>query len=104
VGAAATAFFLAPSFVLFGAGCGGGGSSATLATPVMLDINWAARTRAVSAPASALSAVVRLSAPSNLPSEVPVTLPPINRTTTRLPTRKDTFRPRRPAGSGSRAR
>ena len=77
---AATAFFLVPSFVLFSAGCGGGGgSSASLSTPVTLDINWAARTRAVSAPASALSAVVSLSAPSTLPSETPVTLPPVNR-------------------------
>lgn len=79
VGAAATAFFCTPLIVLFSAGCGGGGSSASLATPVTLDINWAARTRAVNAPASALSAVIRLSAPSNLPSEVPVTLPPVNR-------------------------
>ena len=76
---AATAFFLVPSFVLFSAGCGGGGSSSSLSTPVTLDINWAARTRAVSAPASALSAVVSLSAPSTLPSETPVTLPPVNR-------------------------
>ncbi len=76
---AATAFFLVPSFVLFSAGCGGGGSSSSLSTPVTLDINWAARTRAVSAPASALSVVVSLSAPSTLPSETPVTLPPVNR-------------------------
>ncbi len=45
------------------AGCGGGGSdnnTVTRTTPVKLDISWAARSRAVNAPSSALSAVVTL--------------------------------------------
>lgn len=45
-------------------GCGSGGSvssSATVATtPVKLDLSWAARTKAINAPASALSAVVTI--------------------------------------------
>jgi hypothetical protein len=47
-----------PLFVL--AGCGGGDSSSTTAatTALKLDIAWAARSRGVSAPSSALSAVV----------------------------------------------
>ena len=47
-----------PLFVL--AGCGGGDSSTTTAatTPLKLDIAWAARSRGVSTPSSALSAIV----------------------------------------------
>jgi probable HAF family extracellular repeat protein len=42
-------------------GCGGGGGGpASTSTPVVLDINWSARTRSITAPSSALSAVVSI--------------------------------------------
>jgi hypothetical protein len=49
------------------AGCGGGGGNSTVATstPVSLGIAWSARTRDVTAPSSALSAVVRIPAASS---------------------------------------
>src|SRR5258707_1092811 len=41
-------------------GCGGSGSSSPRTTPVKVDIHWAARSRALNGPSSALSATMVL--------------------------------------------
>ena len=65
------------------AGCGGGSSSnntnPSATTPVNFGINWAARSRAVSGPASALSAVAVLRGGALNGSDLSLTTAPINR-------------------------
>ena len=61
--AASHAFISSLLVVCLLPGCGGGGSdglAATRTTPVKLSISWAARSRFINPPASALSVVVRL--------------------------------------------